>query len=77
MHAKSAKKICCKKIFVLTTEEMLELIKKIKIEIAIKKACKQPQKHPIQGILENEENEVLENENNNSDFDCIVFRFCK
>ena len=43
-------------------------------KIATKKMHKQPRKCSIQGILEDEEDEILKNENNSSDFDCIIFR---
>ena len=76
MHARNVKKkrIVMEKKFVFITKEMLELVEEIKMGIAIKKMYKQPQKCSIQEILENEEDEVLENENSSSDFDCIVFR---
>ena len=57
-----------------TTKEMLELVEEMEIKTVIKKVCKQPRKCSIQEILEDEEDEVLENENNNSNSDCIVFR---
>ena len=74
MHTRSTKKKSVIKKFVFTTKEMLELVEKIKVETAIKKAHKQPRKHSVQKILEDEENKVLKDENNNSDSDCIVLR---
>ena len=57
-----------------TTEKILQLIKKTKTKNTTKKMHKKPQKCPIQEILKDNENETLKNENNNSDFDCIVLR---
>ena len=59
------------------TEEILQLVKKMEIKNAAKKICKKPRKYPIQEILKDNENETLKNENNSSDFDCIVLRPCK
>ena len=76
MHARSArkKKNCCGKKSVFIFKEMLELVEEMEVEIAVKKACKQPRKRSVQEILKDEEDEILKNENNNSDFDCIVLR---
>ena len=43
-------------------------------KIAIKNIYKQPRKRPTQGILEYEEDEVLKDENNSSDSNCMIFR---
>ena len=53
---------------VFTTEEALELMKKIDQKL-------QPKKHV--NNLEDEEKAILKNENDNSNWNCIVFRFCK
>ena len=71
---KTGKRIVIKKKFVFTTEEILQLMKKAEAENAIKKMRKKPRKHPIQEVLEDNEDETLENEDNSSDFDCIVLR---
>ena len=73
-HKKYKKKIAVEKKFVFITKEMLELVKETELEIAVKKAHKQPRKHSVQEILKNEENEVLKDENNSSDSDCIILR---
>ena len=52
-------------------------MEEIRIKIAIKKIHKQPRKCSIQEILQNKENEVLKDENNSSDSDCIVLRLRK
>ena len=70
---KTNKKIAIKK-FVFIIEEILQLVKKTKTKNTTKKMCKKPRKHPIQKILEDNENETLKNENNSSNSDCIVLR---
>ena len=57
-----------------TTKEVLELVKEMEVETAVKKVHKQPRKCSVQEILKDEKDEVLEDEDNNSDSDCIVFR---
>ena len=69
---KKGKRIAVEGKFVFTTEEVLQLVKEAEAETATKKARKQPRKRPIQEILEDEEDEVLENEASSSDSDCIV-----
>ena len=69
---KKEKKIVVEKKFVFTTKKMLELMEETKAETAVKKTHKQPRKRSIQEILENEKNEILKDENNSSDSDCIV-----
>ena len=56
---------------------MLELMEKTKTEIVVKEVCKQPRKCSVQEMLEDEEDEVLKNEDNNSNSGCIVLRPCK
>ena len=68
------KRIVVKKKFVFTTEKVLQLVKKTEAENATKKMRKRPRKRPIQEVLEDNENETLENEDNNSNFDCIILR---
>ena len=53
------------------TEEILQIIKKIKSINITKNAQKQPRKHPIQAVLDNEK-KVLNNNSNGSDSDCII-----
>ena len=55
-----------------TTEEVLEIAKKAESTSATKSTRKQPQKRPIQSILEDEEAEVLESESDSSASDCII-----
>ena len=71
------KRIVVKRIFVFITKKVLELVKEMEAKIAVKKMHKQPWKHSIQEILKDEEDEELEDENNSSDSDCIVFRLRK
>ena len=58
-------------------KEILELMEETEVEIAVKKMYKQPRKHSIQKILEDEKNEILKDEDNSSDSDCIIFRLRK
>ena len=75
MHARSTKKkFVVERKFVFITKEMLELVEEMEIKTAVKKAHKQSRKHSIQEILKDEEDEVLKDENNSSNFDCIVLR---
>ena len=55
-------------------EKVLKLVRKTKAKTAAKKACKQPLKCSNPEILDAEEDEVLKDENNSSDFVCIVLR---
>ena len=71
---KKGKRIAVEGEFVFITKEMLEMVEEMKVKTAIKKVEKQPQKCSVQEILKDEENEVLKDENNNSDSDCIVLR---
>ena len=68
------KKIIVEKKFVFITKEVLELVEEIKVKIAVKKMHKQPRKHSVQEILKNEKDEILKDENNSSDSDCIILR---
>ena len=58
--------------FVFTTEEMLQIMKKIKSTNATKSIQKQPQKCPIQTILENNKKNMPNNESNNSNSDYMI-----
>ena len=60
MYVKNIDKIknCCKKI-VFITDERLQLVNKIKKEIATKKTFKKPRKCSIQETLENKKIKVL------------------
>ena len=55
-----------------TTEKVLEIAKKAESINATKSTRKQPQKRPIQDILEDEEAEVLESESDSSTSDYII-----
>ena len=54
------------------TEEMLQITKETKSINATKSAQKWPRKCPIQAVLDNEEEEMLDNNSNGSDSDCII-----
>ena len=66
------KKMVLQSKFVFTTEEMLQITKKTKSINATKSAQKRPRKRPIQAVLDNEEEEMLNNNSNGSDSDCII-----
>ena len=70
-HSKN-KKIALQSKFVFTTEEILQITKKTKSINATKSAQKWPRKRPIQAVLDNEEEKMLNNNSNGSDSDCII-----
>ena len=53
-------------------EEVLQIIKEVKSINATKSAQKWLRKRPIQAVLDNEEKEMLNNNSNGSDSDCII-----
>ena len=59
------------------TEEMLQITKEAKLVSATKSAQKWPRKCPIQAVLDNEEEEMLDNNFNGSDSDCIIVATCR
>ena len=78
MHAKNAKKKnCCGKKICVYYQRNVGINGRNKKKPAIKKMHKQPRKYSIQEILKNKKDEVLKNENNNLDFDCIILKLCK
>ena len=66
------KKITLQSKFVFTTKEMLQIAKEAKSINATKSVQKQPQKRPIQTILENDKNDMPNSESSSSDSDCII-----
>ena len=54
------------------TEEMLQITKEIKSINVAKSIQKQPQKRPIQTVLENDKNDMPNSKSNSSDSDCII-----
>ena len=66
------KRIALQGKFVFMTEEVLQIAKKTKSVSATKSAQKWPRKRPIQAVLDNEEEEMLDNNSNGSDSDCII-----
>ena len=66
------KKIVLQNKFVFMIEEILQIAKEAELINATKSAQKWPRKHPIQAVLDNEEKEMLNNNSNGSDSDCII-----
>ena len=66
------KRIALQGKFVFTTEEVLQIAKEAESVSATKSAQKRPRKRPIQAVLDNEEEEMLDNNSNGSDSDCII-----
>ena len=66
------KKIALQGRFVFTTEKMLQIAKEAKSINATKSVQKWPQKCPIQTILENNKDDMLNSESSSSDSDCII-----
>ena len=66
------KRIVLQSRFVFTTKEMLQITKKTKSINTTKNVQKQPQKCPIQTILENNKNNMPNSESSSSDSDCII-----
>ena len=54
------------------TEEMLQIMKETKSINTTKSIQKQPKKHPIQTILENDKNHMPNSKSSNSNSDCII-----
>ena len=66
------KKIILQNKFVFMIEEMLQITKEAESKNVTKSAQKQPRKCPIQAVLDNEEEEMLDNNSSGSDSDCII-----
>ena len=73
---KKIKCIALKKT-VFTIEKILQIIKKMKTITTIEKLHQWLQKHSIQKTMNNEQNEILKNEFDNSDSNCILIATCK
>ena len=58
--------------FVFTTEEMLQITKKVESINATKNVQKWPQKRPIQTILKNDKNDMPNSKSSSSDSNCII-----
>ena len=72
-----SKKIALQGKFVFMTEKMLQITKETKSINATKSVQKWPRKHPIQVVLDNEEEKMLNNNSNGSDSDCIIVATCR
>ena len=75
-HLKS-KKIALQSKFVFMIEEVLQIAKETESVSVTKSAQKWPRKCPIQAVLDNEEEEMLDNNSNGSDSDCIIVATCR
>ena len=71
------KKIALQSKFVFMIEEMLQITKETKSINATKSVQKRLRKRPIQAVLDNEEEEMLDNNSNGSDSDCIIVATCR
>ena len=54
------------------TQKILDITQATEIKTKTKKKHKQPRKHTIDEILDEEKTETLKNESSSSDSDCIV-----
>ena len=66
------KKIALQNKFMFMTKEILQIAKETKSVSVTKSAQKQSRECPIQAVLDNEEEEMLDNNFNGSDSDCII-----
>ena len=61
----------------LTTGEVLWVVKDAETAITATHSCKQPQKYSAQEALNEEEDKILINEASCSDSDCIIIAACR